>query len=112
MIPSYSLGTSLYTDASIEFISQVRNSTQGEGVDISADPWDWNNNQMDFVIQFAHFFFWFFVLFLIEADLGKRCRRCYKGMFAYCFNPKPIADLKIDPDVSNEAKRVAETPNE
>jgi len=76
-IPSYSLATGLYTDASIEFISQVRNSTDGDGVDISPDPWAPANNLMDLVLQFAHFVFWSFILFLIEYDLGKRMRKCY-----------------------------------
>ena len=49
-IPSYSIATALYTDASIEFLSQVRNTTDGKGVDISDDPWDFNNNLMDLML--------------------------------------------------------------
>ena len=77
LIPSYSIASALYTDASIEFVSQVRNSTDGEGADISPDPWEWDNNTVDIVLQFYHFFFWFFILFLVEADLFKRCRKCW-----------------------------------
>jgi hypothetical protein len=75
--PSYSVPSALYVDASIKFISQIRNTTQGLGEDISPDPWHWNNNLLDLIAMGAHFVFWFFVLFLIEADLGKRIRKIY-----------------------------------
>ena len=111
VIPSYSLGSALYTDASIDFVSTIRNSTQGEGPDISADPWDIKNNSLDLILQFAHFFFWGFILFLIEVDLGKRLRKCWQCCCRRLF-PKPDTSLKIDQDVINEANRVAVTPNE
>ena len=108
LIPSYSIATALYTDASIEFVSQVRNTTDGEGVDISPDPWEWDNNLMDLILQFYHFFFWSFILFLVEADLFKRCRKCWQRCFECCFSPKPRQDLKLDSDVIAENKRVKE----
>ena len=58
----------------------------------------------------AHFVFWFFVLFLIEIDLGKRLRRCYTRC---CHRKIPMKeDNDMDEDVLAEEKRVKETPNE
>ena len=106
-VPSYSIASSLYIDASVEFLSQVRNSTFGEGIDISPDPWHWNNNLMDVFVQIAHFLLWSFILFLIEADLGKRLRKCV-NCCARLRYPSKNDDLKIDPDVIAEANRVSE----
>jgi len=111
VFPSYSLATALYTDASIKFISQIRNTTEGAGDDISPDVWDFKNNTFDILMQVAHFFFWTFILFLIEADLGKRIRKCYQYCRKKTF-PKRREDLKIDPDVTTEQQKVAETPPE
>ena len=79
IFPSYSLATSLYTDASLDFISQIRNDTTipGTGPDINPDVWHITNNLLDLIMQFVHFFFWTFILFLIEFDLGKRIRKFY-----------------------------------
>lgn len=67
---------------------------------------------MDIVLQFAHFFFWTFILFLIETDLGKRLRRCKACLVLCCFDTKSKVEQKLDTDVQNEAKRVDETPAE
>lgn len=99
--PSYSVASSMYVDASIKFVSQVRNSTEGAGNDIDPDPWHWNNNLFDLFAQGVHFFFWFFLLFLIEADLGKRCRKCYTNCCRRSL-PKKNKDLKLDSDVVDE----------
>ena len=111
VIPSYSLATTVYFDASGEFVSQIRNSTDGKGPDINPDPWHWNNNSLDIALMGGHFLFWFFVLFLIEADLGKRLRKCYHAILRRSF-PKPQEDLKLDLDVVAENGRIAETPAE
>ena len=107
--PSYSVASSLYVDASISFISQIRNTTDGDGADISPDPWHWNNNTLDLLAQGFHFVFWFFVLFLIEADLGKRLRRCYHCLCRRAL-PKKKDDMKLDADVEAEKLLVANTP--
>ena len=89
MFPSYSLATSLYTDASIRLASEIRNGTEGKGPDISPDVYDFKNNTLDILMQGAHFFFWSLILFLIEADLGKRIRKCYTYCVKKAFpNPK------------------------
>lgn len=67
---------------------------------------------MDLLLQFVHFGFWSFMLFLIEYDLGKRVRRCYLRLVANCSRSKPVSETKIDIDVINEAKRVEEASNE
>ena len=103
--PSYSVASGLYVDSSIEFISQIRNTTEGDGPDISPDPWHWNNNTFDLYAQGVHFFFWCLVLFLIEADLGKRCRKCYNSCCRATM-PKKKDDLKLDSDVIAEATRI------
>ena len=115
IFPSYSIATSLYTDSSIEFVSQIRNATDengdplGKGIPISPDPWHIRNNLLDILLQGGHFFFWFFLLFLIEADLGKRCGKCWHACRRRSF-PKKKDDIKLDSDVIEEANRVAETP--
>ena len=111
--PSYSIASALYVDASIEFVSRVRNDPliNGTGEDISPDPWYWNNNTLDLIMQGVHFVFWFFLLFLIEADLGKRCRKCYHACCRKAM-PKKKDDIKLDSDVIAEQTRVRETPCE
>ena len=59
----------------------------------------------------AHFVFWFFVLFLIEADLGKRIRKIYHCCCRAAL-PKKKDDMKLDSDVLAEKQKVAETPND
>ena len=105
VVPSYSLGSALYIDASVDFLSSVRNSTTGEGIDISPDPWHWNNNLMDVFVQMAHFIIWSLVLIIIEADLGKRLRKCANCCVRLRY-PIRNDDMKIDPDVIAEANRV------
>ena len=111
VFPDYSLATSLYFESSGGFVSQIRNTTVGTGEDINPDPFYWNNNTLDILCQVGHFFFWFFVLFLIEADLGKRLRRCYTNCRSMSF-PKPRTDIVLDADVEAEQQRVASTPND
>lgn len=111
IFPSYSVASSMYVDSSLTFISAVRNNTDGPGPDISPDPWHWNNNTFDLAAQGVHFFFWFFLLFLIEADLGKRCRKCYNSCCRRTM-PKKVEDIKLDSDVIAEQTRVYETANE
>ncbi len=109
--PSYSVASGLYVDASIKFVSQIRNTTDGEGKDINPDPWYWENNTFDLFAMGAHFVFWFFVLFLIEADLGKRVRKIYHCCCRAAL-PKKKDDMKLDSDVLAEKQKVAETPND
>ena len=111
IFPSYSLATSLYVDASIAFVSQVRNNTPGPGPDISPDVWAFKNNTLDIMMQGVHFFFWFLILMLIEVDLGKRLRKIWSCCCRRLY-PKLDTSIKIDQDVINEAQRVATTPNE
>jgi ATP-binding cassette subfamily A (ABC1) protein 3 len=95
IFPSYSIATALYTDASLDFISQIRNSTPGDGPDISDDVWDLKNNLLDLIMMFAHLIFWFLILFLIEVDLGKRIRKCWQCCCRRLF-PNKDPTLKLD----------------
>ena len=54
---------------------------------------------------------WSLVLFLIEADLGKRVRRLYTWCIKKSF-PEYNDNLKLDSDVVNEIDRIARTPPE
>jgi len=78
LIPSYSIASSLYFDSTGSFMASVRKTTEGTGDDINGDPWFWTNNTLDIIMMGAHCVFWFFILFLIEADLGKRLRKCWQ----------------------------------
>ena len=111
VIPTYSLASVLYFDASGEFVSQIRNSTDGKGPDISPDPWHWKNNTFDIMMMGVHFVFWFLVLFLIEADCGKRLRKCWTSIQSRTF-PKPKENLNMDVDVATEIQRVSDTPSD
>ena len=44
IIPSYSLAASIYTDTTLDFLSTVRKVTNGDGMEVSSDPWDIKNN--------------------------------------------------------------------
>ena len=46
--------------------------------------------------------FWFFILFLIETDLGKRLRKCWQFCMRLSF-PKALENNKLDSDVVAEA---------
>ena len=52
-------------------------------------------------MQIVHFFFWSFILFLIEVDVGKRMRKCWHACMGVRY-PKPQTDLKLDSDVVDE----------
>ena len=73
-------------------------------MDISPDPWHIKNNLLDILLQGGHFVFWFFVLFLIETDLGKRCGKCWHACRSF---PKKKTDIKPDSDVVDEAERIS-----
>lgn len=106
VIPSYSLATSMYFDSSGSLMANLRKTTTGEGEDINPDPWYWTNNTLDIFLMGAHFFFWTFILFLIETDLSKRIRKCWQCCMKLTF-PKMLEDNKLDSDVAFEAERVA-----
>lgn len=92
-------------------MANVRKTTEGTGGDINGDPWFWTNNTLDIILMGAHCVFWFFILFLIEADLGKRLRKCWQFCMKLSF-PKVLVDNKLDSDVVAEAGRVSVTPKE
>ena len=92
-------------------MASVRKTTEGTGDDINGDPWFWTNNTLDIIMMGAHCVFWFFILFLIEADLGKRLRKCWQFCMKLSF-PKVLVDNKLDSDVVAEAGRVSVTPKE
>ena len=81
--------------------------SEGTGKPIDGNEWAWQNNTLDIMLMGGHFVFWFFVLFLIEIDLGKRCRRfCTR----HCERKVRMKDdVQIDSDVQAEEKRVADT---
>lgn len=110
IFPSYSLGGVIYTENGIESLAAFRDATKGTGDSIDTDEWAMTNNSLDITMMGVHFVFWFFILFLIEIDLGKRLRRCSTQ---FCSRKVPKRDdLKTDDDVLAEQNRVETTPNE
>ena len=107
--PSYSLGNVIFFENGGKLLSDWREMTKGTGDPVDGEEWALENNTFDIIMMGVHFVFWFFILFLIEIDLGKRLRRCYMKC---CFRKVPAKDLDIDDDVLKEEKRVKETPNE
>ena len=108
--PSYSLGWVIFFEQGGDLMSEWRKRTTGTGGPVDPDEWAWNNNVLDMMMMGVHFVFWFFILFLIEIDLGKRIRRCYTR---FCFRKVPARDdLEIDDDVLAEEKRMKETGND
>ena len=104
------MGAVIFFENAGDLLSDWRDASVGTGS--SVDPYEWGlkNNSLDMMLMGAHFVFWFFVLFLIEIDLGKRLRRCYTRC---CHRKIPMKeDIDMDEDVLAEEKRVKETPNE
>lgn len=112
VIPSYSIASGLYVDASIELLSTARSITEGDGGDINPDPWHITNNTLDMIMQGAHFAFWCLLLWAIEADLGKRIRKCWQCCCIRSSDKNKSSDIKLDADVIVEQQRVASTPGE
>ena len=110
VFPSYSLGTVIFFEQGGNLLADWRKMTVGTGKPVNPNEWALKNNSLDMMMMGVHFIFWFFILFLIEIDLGKRLRRCYTK---YCFRKVPIREnLEIDSDVLAEAQRVKETEND
>ena len=109
LIPSYSIASALYTDAGLERLAHTRDISTGDGDDISDDPWDFWNSTLDLICMGGHFVFWCLILLLIEADLFKRCRKCYNKICCI-LRPGKKKDMKVDPDVAAEAERLDQAP--
>ena len=77
IFPTNSLGAAIFFENAGDLMSDWREATKGTGDPIDPNEWALKNNSLDMIMMGAHFVFWFFVLFLIEIDLGKRIRRCY-----------------------------------
>ena len=58
----------------------------------------------------GHFIVWTLILWAIEADLGKRIRRCCNSVSSIT-NKGRNKELKVDDDVEQEAERVMTTAN-
>ena len=80
----------------------MRENSNGDGEAIDYDPWYIKNNLLDILLMGAHFIVWTLILWAIEADLGKRMRRCFLCCCSIT-NASRKKDLKIDPDVEMEA---------
>ena len=87
--PSQSLGSVIFFENAGELLAQWRDMSEGTGKPIDGNEWAWQNNTLDIMLMGGHFVFWFFILFLIEIDLGKRCRRfCTR----HCERKVPMKD--------------------
>ena len=56
--------------------------------------------------------FWCLLLWAIEADLGKRIRKCWQCCCIRSSDKNKSSDIKLDADVIVEQQRVASTPGE
>ena len=111
IVPSYSLGICIFFENGGNTLSAWRKMSEGTGDPVNPDEWALENNRFDMIMMGVHFVFWFFVLFLIEIDLGKRLRRCYTR---FCFRKVPSQrnEEAMDEDVITEENRIAKTPND
>lgn len=66
-IPTYSLASSVYCDASCATLADLRERIpDGTGEPLSADVWHISNNLIDVLMPIPHLLFWGLVLVLIE----------------------------------------------
>ena len=77
IFPSQSLGSVIFFEQGGQLMADWRDMSEGTGKPVDPNEWALKNNSLDMMLMGAHFVFWFFILFLIEIDLGKRLRRCY-----------------------------------
>ena len=76
IIPSYTLSDSIYFDAAGQTLADFRNKQNGLYGTVNPNPYYWQNNTANFSLNAFHFFFWFFILYLIESDISMRCLAC------------------------------------
>ena len=71
LLPSYTLGASIYFDASMADLVEFRDATLGEGKDLNPDPWTLENVYGDMISLGIHFVFWSLILVCIELGVEK-----------------------------------------
>jgi hypothetical protein len=71
VLPPYTLGASIYFDASIKDLVEFRDATLGEGKQLTANPWVLENLYGDMISYMIHFVFWVSVLIAIEMGAEK-----------------------------------------
>jgi ATP-binding cassette subfamily A (ABC1) protein 3 len=104
VIPSYMLADSVYFDETGQFLADFRNRKKGLKGTINPDPYYWKNNTADFVLSVFHFFFWTFVLILIESDVARTWWQRYSQKTEDL--PPKNEGIVLDDDVTAEANRV------
>lgn len=110
IIPTGVLPSAMFFEASGEMLSNIRKSVVGTGKEIDPDVWALENVLGDIVISICHFFFWSFLLFLIEYGLAQKCKRAYASLFTKSYPPK--ANIELDDDVKAEQKRMETSKEE
>ena len=71
------MGAAIFFENAGDLMADWRKATVGTGSPVDPNEWALQNNSLDMIMMGVHFVFWFFILFLIEIDLGKRMRRFY-----------------------------------
>jgi ABC-type multidrug transport system fused ATPase/permease subunit len=108
IVPSFGLGEALFFNGLGGQLVEFRTAPSGKGFRLTGDPWTIENISGTLIGIGFNFVFWTLILICIEQDIGKKSKKCRlvcnKRRLAW---PKP--SLEIDPDVTAEAKRVAET---
>ena len=97
--PSYAIPDAIGLESRLPLMSFYRNNTDGNGIDISPNPWDFNNLLGTIISIPINAIIWTLVLFFIESQ-WKCCLKIQKEV-----NGK--RSKVIDDDVDREKKRVA-----
>jgi len=104
LLPPYTLGQSIYFDASMNDLVEYRDRTLGLGDTLNPEWWRIENVTGDILSLLAHFVFWSVILCLIELGLYSKMKEFYVEWMKKTFPPKQV--FTIDPDVADEARKV------
>ena len=104
VLPPYTLGQSIYFDASQGDLVEYRDRTLGEGDTLNPEWWRPENVTGDLISLGAHFFFWSFMLLLIEMGLYSKIKDFQVEWMKQTFPAKQF--FEVDPDVAEEARKV------
>ena len=74
VLPPYTLGQSIYFDASQGDLVEYRDRTLGEGETLNPEWWRLENVKGDLLSLLMHFVFWSLVLTAIELGLGTKMK--------------------------------------
>jgi hypothetical protein len=77
IFPSYTLGQSVFYDASMADLREFRNATRGTGEELSEYTWVWENTLGDVISMLLLFIVWVCVLAIIEGGVAGKIKKLY-----------------------------------